>query len=392
MRPLLDAGRYEEALAAARTGVEQRPDNADAYSNLGRVLVLLERLEEAEAVLHSALELAPGHPLAHLNLGEALRKGGRHEAAVELYRRALESDLDVAPAHAGLGLALFTLARYEEALGALETALALDPEAPSAGEISLLAGRAARELGRLDAADAHFRRAATMDPDNAEPLTELSHLLFVRGRADAAGEYLRRARELRPNDQITLHNAAEALRKAGQNDEAIAWYQEALGIDPEFAPAHVGTGATLFALERYGEAFESLARALSLEIDAETAATAHYLVGRTLQALERMAEATAHFEAAVEHDPEHFEALDHLALWRFGQREYEVALDLYRVQATLDPNNATVHANIGVTLYFLGRHKEALEALEQVLRLDPDHETARSLVADLGAVTSRPVR
>ena len=390
--PLLDAGRHEEALAAARTGVEQRPDNADAYTNLGRVLVLLERLEEAETVLRSALELAPGHPLAHLNLGEALRKGGRHEGAVELYRRALESDGDVAPAQAGLGLALFALARYEEALGALETALALDPTAPSAGELSLLAGRAARELGRLDAADAHFRRAAAMDPDSAEPLTELSHLLFVRGRMDAAAEYLRRARELRPNDPVALHNAAEALRKAGQNDEAIAWYQEALGIDPEFAPAHVGTGAALFALERHGEAWESLARALSLEIDPDTAATAHYLAGRALQGLERMAEAAVHFETAIEHEPEHFEALDHLSLWRFGQREYEAALDLYRVQATLEPNNATVHANIGVTLYFLGRHEEALEALEQVLRLEPDHETARNLVAELGAVTSRSAR
>ena len=91
-------------------------------------------------------------------------------------------------------------------------------------------------------------------------------------------------------------------------------------------------------------------------------------------------------------DPEHSEALDHLALWRFGQREYEAALDLYRIKATLEPNNATIHANIGVTLYFLGRHQEALTAVEQVLRLDPDHEMARNLVADLRAATPGPGR
>ena len=83
----------------------------------------------------------------------------------------------------------------------------------------------------------------------------------------------------------------------------------------------------------------------------------------------------------------HAEALDHLALWRFGQREYEAALDLYRVQATLEPNNATIHANIGVTLYFLGRHEQALAAVEQALRLEPDQETARNLAGELRAVT-----
>ena len=390
--PLADAGRHEEALAAARAGLQRRPDSADAHSNLGRVLVLLERLDEAETVLQAGLELAPRHAHALHNLGEALRKGGRHEEAAEHYRRALDSGGDPAPGHAGLGLALFELERHEEALGALERALALDPGAPSAGELSLFAGRAARHLGRLGDAGAHLRRAAALAPDSAEPLTALSAVLFAAGRPEEAGEHLRRARELQPEDPAVLHNAAEALRKAGRHDAALASYRDALRLDPDLAPAHVGIGAALVDLGRHDEALESLARSLRLETDPETEATAHYLTGLALQGLDRMAAAAAHFEHALERDPHHPQALDLLAHWRFGQQEYAGALELYRVQAALEPDAAAVHANLGVTLYFLDRHAEALASVERVLRLDPDHAMARRLAEELREETRQPGR
>ncbi len=390
--PLADAGRHEEALAAGRIGVERRPDDADAHSNLGRVLVLLERLDDAETALRTALELEAGHLNALQNLGEVLRKQGRHEEATETYRRALDVDGELVPAHAGLGMALFEMERYEEALAAIEEALAREPDAPFAGELSLFAGRAARELGRHAAAGAHLRRAATLGPDATEPLTELAGVLFAQDRGNGAEQLLRRARELQPDDPATAHKAAEALRNAGRHDDAMAAYRDAMRIDPDFAPAHVGVGAAWFDRQRYRDALESLERAITLEMDNATAATAHYLAGRTLQRLERTAAAAVHFETAIEHDPEHAEALDHLALWRFEQQDYDEALGLYRVKAALEPNNPAILANIGVTLYFLGRREQALGAMERVLLLDPDHEMARNLVADLRTPTSEPVR
>ena len=382
--PLSDAGRLEEALDAARIGVERRPDDADAYSNLGRVLILLDRFKEAEAALRTSLKLDPRNLTAHQNLGEALRQGNRHEEAIAMYRAALAIEEDFAAAYGGLGLALFGEKRYQESLAALDRALALDPGAPSAGTLALSAGRAARELGRSREVEVQFRKAAALAPDSTEPLLELSNLLFAQDRAGEAEEYLRRARELQPNDPATLHTVAEALRKAGRRQEALASYRDALQTDPDFAPAHVGLGAALVDLKRYEKALESLERAGSLEMDPATAATSHYLAGRALRELGRMAEAAVRFEQAIESDPNHAEALDHLALWRFQQRRYQDALDLYRAHAVLEPDSATIHANIGVTLYYLGRPEEALAAMERVLQLDADHPMARKLVEELG--------
>ena len=389
--PLADAGRLDEALDAARTGVERRPDSADAYTNLGRVLVLLERFDEADEVLRTALELDPRRPDPHQNLAEALRRRGRYGEAIERYRAALEADPDLAPAHAGLGIALFASERPEEALAALDRALALDPDAPSAGEVALVAGRAARQAGWLDAAGAHFRRAAARDPAAAAPLVELSNLAAARGRRDEAEEYLRRARAAQPNDPAGFHVIGEGLRAAGRRDEALAAYREALRIDPDFAPAHVGIGAALLDGERHDEALAALERGISLDAEAPAAATAHYLAGRTLLGLRRTDEAATHFRRTIERDPNHAEALDHLALWRFGRREYEQALALYRALASLTPGNPTVHANTGVTLYFLGRRDEAFASLERALQLDPGQETASRLAAELrGAAAQEP--
>ena len=221
---------------------------------------------------------------------------------------------------------------------------------------------------------------------------ELSNLRFVEGRAGEAEDYLRRARELLPSEPATLHEAAEALRREGRLEEAMAWYREALRVGPEFAAAHVGISAALIDGGRHEEASESLAHAFSLDMDSATAATAHYLEGLALLGQERPTEAARQFERVVEQDPHHFQALDRLAHWLFGEREYEEALDLYRSQAALEPDNPTVHANIGVTLHFLGRTEEALASMQRVLALDPDNESARSLVEELRAPPTQTVR
>ena len=349
MGPLADAGRSEEALAAGRIGVAQRPGDANIHSNLGRVLIRLDRLDEAETALRAALEIAPRHLNANQNLGEVLRRQGRYAEAIEAYRRVLEIDDSHVKGNGALGIALFHSGRYADAIAPLEKAIELEPDVYSTSELGLYAGRAALRSDRLD----------------------------------EALDHLRRARELRPGDPMTLVSLGEALIKAERNPEATALYRETLRIDPDFAPAQAGLGAALFNLERYDEALESLTRAMRHDTDPGTAVAAHYLAARTLLELDRKDEAAALFQRTLERDPNHAEALGYLAHLRFGQKKYEDALGWYRAQANLKPGSVTVHANIGVTLYFLGRHTEALESMERVLRLDPDHQMARKMVTQL---------
>ena len=201
-----------------------------------------------------------------------------------------------------MGDALFNLQRYDEALASLTQALVLQPLLPMAGAMEVLMGRAARELGRLEAAEGHFLRAMELDPGDATPVLDLAGLRARQQRGEEADALLRRARELRPDDPATLQNVAEALRKQERYEEALPAYRAVLEIDPEYALAHAGMGDALFRLQRYAEAIEALAQAATLQPDLPMAGSLHRLMGRAAQELGR-ADAADHFERAVQLDP-----------------------------------------------------------------------------------------
>ena len=379
---LIESGRNQEGLAASLIAAEQRPDSADAYSNLGLAQMNLERFEASGESLRRALELNPRHKNALQNTAELHRKQGRHEEAVDAYRAVLARDRGYALAYAGLGDALFHLQRYREAVESLQQAVTLQPNLPMAASLQLLMGRASRELRRFDAAERHFRLARALMPHDAAPLLDLAAVHAAQQRHREADELLRRARELQPNDPVTLQNVAESLRKQGRFDDALAAYREVLAVDPDFALAHAGMGDTLFKLERYEEALETIAAAVTLQPDLPMAAALHRLMGRAAQELGHP-DAAEHYARALEIDPRDTEAIDRLAMVRFGEQRYEEARRLYRTLAGITPDSAQTHSNLGATLYHLGRTGEALRSFERALSLDPELETARAGVRAL---------
>ena len=373
---LFEAERFDEGLEASLIAVEQRPDSAGALANVGRALVHFRRLDEAEDHLRRAVQIDPRSTTAHQNLAEALRKQERYAEAVQSYRAVLEIDQGFALAHAGMGTALFGERRYEEALDALSKALTLQPELPTAGTLYLHMGRAARELGRLEEAAAHFERAIELGPDPIEPLLDLFGLRIQQGRPGEANRILDRVRDSRPGDPVALHRLAEALRTRGRFTDAIGAYREALRVDADFAPAYAGLGIAFFEAERYEEAIEALEQALALQPDLPiTGSSLYVFLGRAALELGRP-EAAEHFARAVRNNPRDREALDHLAMVRFGQERYDEALALYRTMIEIDPDNAVTHSNLGATLYHLGRLEDALVSITRALALAPDLETA----------------
>ena len=374
---LFEADRFEEGLEVSLIAVQQRPDSAGALANVGRALIHFERFAEAEEHLRRAVQHDPRSTTAHQNLAEALRKQERYAEAVEAYRAVLAIDEGFALAHAGMGFALFGAQRYAAAVEALAAALALQPELPSAATLRLHLGRSARELGRLDEAAAHFERAAEVDPGSVEPLLDLADLRRRQGRAEEAERILQRVREARADDPVSLHQVAEALRAQGRYADAVATYRAALAIDADFAPAHAGMGIALFQWNRHEEAIAALQRAVTLQPDLPVAGSSlHVFLGRAALELGRP-EAADHFAQALRNDPRDREALDHLAMVRFGEQRYEEALALYRTLLEIDPDNALTHSNLGAALYYLGRLEEALASIERSLALDPDLEIAR---------------
>ena len=106
------------AAQALEVGLRIVPDNTEALSNLGLVLLSLQQLPRAIETYEKVIALDPTSVSAYANLGNALAGSGQHERAIAAFQRALALDPDLAPAHLGLARLYEKLGRADEAQAA----------------------------------------------------------------------------------------------------------------------------------------------------------------------------------------------------------------------------------------------------------------------------------
>jgi tetratricopeptide (TPR) repeat protein len=150
------AAHYEAALAL-------RPENVEAWHELGRTLGQgLGQHARALAVFEVIAARRPDDGHLHFHVGHALSNLALDERALASYRRSVECDPGFGRAHLNLGVILVKLDRLEEALACLRRAIELEPADPVAHfniAVTLL------ELGRGEEAIASA--AVEMHPDSA---------------------------------------------------------------------------------------------------------------------------------------------------------------------------------------------------------------------------------
>ena len=349
-------GQEEEALAAALTAVEQRPDSVDAYINVGHALIELRRFDEAEQYLRRGQKIAPRHPKILMNLAIALERQERYEEALmlydsvlEFYKSVVELNSEDISAHVTRGGLLIRMQRYAEVIESLEPIVALPPSLPLArrlhARLHAQLSLAARKLGRLDEAEIQHRRALELV-------------------------------SMAPN---SVQNLAESLRRQERDEEALEWYGTVIELDPRFGLAYAGMGTTLFHMQRYDEAADRLAEAVPLLSDPSQVSVAHFFLARTAEAQGRPKTAEEQYQHVLAINPRNPDALRNLISLYFEQQRYEETLDLFRTFIDVEPGNAQIHLNRGVVLHQLGRTDEALRSLDQALSLDPNLGQARTL-------------
>ena len=154
-------------------------------------------------------------------------------------------------------------------------------------------------------------------------------------------------------DTAEIHsNRGNVLNELKRYEEALASYDEALALRPDYPEALSNRGIALNALERYDEALESFDRAIALR-------------------------------------PNYPEALSHRGATLDAMKRPEEALTSYARAIALKPDYADAYGNRGATLYNLKRLDEALEDFDRALALRPDlpevhwnQATARLITGD----------
>src|SRR5579885_1181721 len=219
------------------------------------------------------------------------------------------------------------------------------------------------------------KRPATM----LEVATELQ-AIYVQ-RVDRA--YPRKNPQPADLDAGTLMVQGIALDKLGKLQDALAVYEQAIRLDPDYFAAHHNKGLALLQLRRYEEALAAYEQAIRVyeahaskgkgltQHDDFSLTNTYDQKGIVLRRLGRREEALAAYEQAIHLDPMNGSAHNNKGnvLLDLGRREE--ALNAYEQAIRLDPVDASAHNNKGDVLLQLGQREEALASLEQAIRLDP---------------------
>jgi serine/threonine protein kinase len=121
-------------------------------------------------------------------------------------------------------------------------------------------------------------------------------------------------------------------RALGRHSEALADFEAAIRLDPNFAIAHSNRGITYRTLGRHSEALNDYEAAIRLD---PNPAIAHSNRGITYQALGRHSEALADYEAAIRLDPNFASAYLNKGVLHTQRNEWDDALNAFETAARL---------------------------------------------------------
>ena len=237
----------------------------------------------------------------------------------------------------------------------------------------LTQGLALHQAGRLVEAEKIYRQILAIDPDQFDAQHLLGFIFHQRGDSARAVHHIDLALQKDSDNILALNNRGIALNALKRFDEALASYDRAIVVRPEFVEALINRGNTLQQLQRFDEALASFDRAVAVR---PGHAEAHYNRANTLHALKRFDEALASFERALALRPNYVEALINRGVTLHALARFGDALASYDAAVALWPDGDAAFANRGMTLHALNRFDEALASFDRALTLRPDNVEA----------------
>jgi tetratricopeptide (TPR) repeat protein len=222
-------GYLEQAAESFKQVLAVKPDNADAYYNLGTLSLRRHNLEEARSYLEQAVKLRSDYPEAWNNLGMMAAEQGNFDQAIDSFNRSLALRPGYAVALLNLGNVYRRQKAFDKASDCLSRALALLPDDP---EINYSLGMLYAQQNQTQPASVYLRHALELRPDYPEALNNLG-IVFVRQQDYAkAEEQFKTGIRLSPMFDQSYLNLARLYAMQNDKDRARQVLRDLLHVQP----------------------------------------------------------------------------------------------------------------------------------------------------------------
>jgi len=259
--PRRPSGVSPEYSGRAPAVASQEMDTAAAAA--GRATILLQQgmYEQALAEFERAIESNPNLTVAYIGAGDIYRQQGDYDKAAERYGEACQVEPRNFTAQYSHGLMLQLLDRVSESVRAYLRALSIRPDDFNS---NLNLGIAFLQLKEPGEALPYAERAVQIDGKNAPARINLGAVYAAIARhEDAVTEY-QQAAELVELSAPLLLNLADSLGKAGRNEEMVNTLEQLARTEPT-AVGYERLGSGLFRLRRYDESIASFRKGLDID-------------------------------------------------------------------------------------------------------------------------------
>lgn len=399
-----------QAMALMDKLVAQYPKEASAYQAQALLALRFNQPDLTEKAAREAMRIKPSREASLLLVGALVKKGDL-AGADQTMEGVLKNNPDAADVRLGYAKLLIESSQAQHGREQLEKLLKEEPgnieghfmlalldidqrrldeaethlqivakKADRAGDAEYFLGRVAEERHQYKQALAHYEKVTT-GQQGLDAAIRRAAMLGKLNRVDDARAILESLREQFPalSDRFLMAEG-EILLEAGQYDQALELYGEALQDEPDDDDILYSRSLVFERMNRVKESEADLRKILDKSPDDARALNA---LGYTLTVhTDRLDEADKLVSKALTLTPDDPAVIDSLGWLRFRQGRAQDALPLLQKAYSQFPDGE-VAAHLGEVMWALGEKDQARALLSQAAKNDPDNAQLRDTLKRL---------
>jgi tetratricopeptide (TPR) repeat protein len=400
-----EADQYEKALSPLETAIRLNPNSLGAHHMLGKTYFMRGEFAKAREELQTALHLAPKDYDLIYTMGLAYLKERQFAPAKKIYDQLI-ADLGQRPQlHILIGRAYRETGFLAEAIEEFKWAVSLDPKFPRAHYYLGLTYLLKDGAPRLDDAADEFKLELAEHPDQFFANYYLGVVYLIQRKWDVSIALLEKASQIEPLNPDPYFHLGQAYLSAGKFERAIEVLQKSISLNPSLShndyqvtTAHYRLGQSLLRAGRKGEGERELEVAAKLKSEgfkADEEKIASYLAENStknklpasgsVEGLVAESEVDAKTKLELENGEAYYLKLiaaahNGIGLLQAQARKFSRAAQEFAKARAADPSLEDINFNLGLAAYKAEQYKEAIEPLEQELKIHAGNRAAKQLL------------
>ena len=209
---------------------------------------------------------------------------------------------------------------------------------------------------------------------------KLGAAFYWAGYPARALPYLAETVRTRPENWKAVHAMGRIQLELGRNKDALASFQQVIGMKSDYPPASVGAGEAYAKLGDHANALEMFQQALNVD---PKSADAMNQMGLMAAGSNDLTGARRWFQQAIETQQDHPGAINNLGVLyaKMGQPNDSVAAFRYGIK--MNPDDDELYLNLARIYVTMGQRDKARAVLNELIEQKPGNPTATKALGEL---------